>query len=339
MGVMDWTPGSSDQVPQVPEAPFRHIPRLPRDIDVAAPTEAFPLSRGAPERKLERTDRYDRRAQVTAYEPLTRTGTLRICFQVIDDQPFEFTPGYFVGIRATVPLVGVCKSPYCIVSAPNQDRTFQLLVRLVPDGPLSFYLGGLDVGDVIDFRGPAGRTMAPKEEDTELVLLATGVGVGPFLALVEHLTQKGFDRRIRLFWGLRLVEDICLLDQLDDLVSCCSDFQYQISLTQPPPDWTGLRGRICESVPPLLDTLGKKHYYLVGNGHMTEEMGLVLSDLGVDERLIYQEVYFNAKYRPDPRHLAEIRARFVATDLFSPYCHQQANMFMPERPVQARRLV
>ncbi len=70
---------------------------------------------------------------------------------------------------------------------------------------------------------------------------------------------------------------------------------------------------------------------------MTEEMSVALSDLGVDERLVYQEVYFNGKYRPDPRSMADLRARFVATDLFSPFCHQEGNLFMPERPVQARR--
>jgi len=302
------------------------------DIYVVPPTGEIPLSRGAPERKLQRTDRYDRRAELTAYDALTPTGTVRLSFQVVDDQPFDFHPGYFIGIKANVEDVGPCKSPYCIVSPPNPDRTFQLLVRLVPEGPLSYYLAGLDVGEVIGFRGPSGRSMAPKEEGTELVLLATGVGVGPLLAFVQDLTTHGFARPIRLFWGLRLVEDICLLDELDDLTSRCDSFSYQVSLSQPPDDWTGLWGRVTETVPPLLETLGNKHYYLVGNGEMTEEMSTVLSDLGVDVRLIYEEVYFNVKYKPDRQIMDTVRSRFVACDLFSPYAHRQAGLFMPQSP-------
>jgi NAD(P)H-flavin reductase len=336
MGLTSWRSGSSDQVPPLPEAPFRHNEPLPRDIDVVIPPGRLPVSRGAPERVLQRTDRYDRRARVTGYQILTRTGTVLIDFEVIDDQPFAFTPGYFVGIRATVPEVGPCKSPYCIVSPPNENRTFQLLVRLVPEGPLSYYLGALDIGDVINFRGPAGRSMVPREDDTELVLVATGVGVGPLVALVEYLAEHGFTRPIRLYWGLRLVEDICLLERLDRVVDLYPDFGYQISLSEPPRDWLGLRGRVTESVPPLLDTLGGKHFYLIGNGHMTEELSFVLSDLGVDERLIYQEVYFNSRYRPDPCFLADLRARFVACDLFSPFSHREMNLFLPERSVQAR---
>ncbi|HZU80444.1 MAG TPA: FAD-binding oxidoreductase [Acidimicrobiales bacterium] len=317
---------------------FRRPVTPERDIDVVVPPmDRIPVSRGAKERRLERTDRYDRRARVVAFEPLTPTGTVRISFEVIDDQPFVFLPGYFIGIRAEVPDVGSCRSPYCILSPPNDERTFQLIVRLVPEGPLSCYLAGLEPGDVISFRGPAGRCMIPKEESTALVMLATGVGIGPILSLMEHLQDKEWDRPVRLFWGLRLFEDICLVDQLDRLVAAHRDFSYRITLSQPPAGWTGLRGRVTESVPPLLSQLGGQHFYLVGNGAMIAEMSTVLSDLGVDDQLIYEEVYFASKYRPEEHVLCEIRSRFVAHDLFSPYAHQQADMFGLERPLSARR--
>jgi NAD(P)H-flavin reductase len=322
-------------VPPSPASPPTSPPargRLAPDIDAVPPRiGSYPVSRLAPERKLQRVDRYDRRAEVTAYETLTSTGTVRVSFKVVDDQPFELHPGYFVGIQAEVAGFGRRRSPYCIVSPPNEDRTFQLLVRLVPEGPLSIYLASLEVGNVIAFRGPSGRSMVPKKADEELILIATGVGVGPFLALVEHLKTLGFDRPIRLYWGLRLAEDICLVEELESLRQGFENFTYQISLSQPSGDWTGLRGRVTETVPQLVDTLGGKRYYLVGNGAMISEMSTVLSDLGVDIRLIYEEVYFNVKHRPDPEVLKAIRNRFVASDLFSPFSHQEANLFMPER--------
>jgi ferredoxin-NADP reductase len=308
------------------------------DIEVVPHTDALPLSRGAPERKLKRVDRYDRRAEVTAYETLTPTGTVRISFKVVDDQPFSFRPGQFIGIQATIEGYGRRRTPYCIVSAPNDERTFRLLVRLVPEGPLSYYLGRLRVGDVINFRGPTGRNMVPKEPDTELVLMATGVGVGPFIGLVRHLASKGFDRPIHLYWGLRLLEDICLVEELEGLTRLYPKFSYRISLSQPPDDWKDLRGRLTESVPPLLEKLGDKHFYLIGNGAMIEEISSVLSDLGVDKQLIYEEAYFNGRYRADPDILARIRRRFVAHDLFSPYAHHEAGLYKPERPVSHRRV-
>lgn len=325
--------GSASTPEPAPGRPY--LP--PPDIFVVPPQGGtYPVSRGARERRLSRVNYYDRRAQLTAYEALTETGTIRLSFRVIDGEAFEFLPGYFVGIEA---LVGErkCRSPYCITSPPEAAPEFTLIVRLVPEGPLSCYLAQLTVGDVINFRGPSGKSMIPKERDTDLVMMATGVGIGPFLSLAHHLLAQGFSRPIRVYWGLRQVEDVCLLDQLDDLAATYPNFSYDISLSRPTPDWGGLRGRVTESVPPLLNRLGGTHFYLVGNGAMIEEMRLALSDLGVDEQLIYRETYFNVRHRADPRVLADIRSRFVAGDLLSPFAHQEAGLFIPKRTASRRR--
>lgn len=274
------------------------------------------------------TSRYDRWARVVEAEPLTTTGTVRLVMEVDDDLPFSFLPGQYVGIEHRFPGGGRRRSPYCIMSVPGSDRRFELLVRVVPDGPVSRFLGDLGVGDRVVFRGPLGPYMVPTDTDRDLVLIATGVGIGPFVSLARYLLDGGFDRRITLFWGLRQAEDICLTDRLDELAADHPSFSYLISLSQPPASWTGLRGRITESVPPLLAHLGDIGFYLCGNGAMTEELRLVLSDLGVSERFIYTEPYFNRRHRPDTANLAAIRDRFVARDLFSPQAHRAERGFV-----------
>jgi ferredoxin-NADP reductase len=307
------------------------------DIDVAPPQGNYPISRGAPERKLERVNRYDRRAALVDCQMVASTGTVSLTFEVVDDHPFLFHPGYFIAIQAEAHHLEKQRSPYCITSPPNGERTFRLLIRQVQDGQLSDHLCTLAPGDMINFRGPSGRSMVPKRDADELLLLATGVGIGPILALCPPLLAGGFEVPVRLFWGLRLAEDVCLVDELDALASAYDNFEYQISLSQPPPGWTGLRGRLTESVPGLLRRLARTQFYLVGNGAMIEEMATVLSDLGVDQRDVYQEAYFNSRYRPDACTLAEIRSRFVASDLFSPFAHLEAGLYMPAAPLTRTR--
>ncbi|MGH9282189.1 MAG: ferredoxin--NADP reductase [Acidimicrobiales bacterium] len=321
--------------PRRPEPPPGRPYLPPPDIFVVPPSANRPLSRSARERRLDRSDRYDRRAVLRDYEALTSTGTVRLTFEVVDEHPFNYLPGYFVGIRTELGDLGIRRSPYCIFSPPDGSRTFELLVRLVPEGPVSCYLAAMELGDELTFRGPSGRCMIPKDEGSELVMLATGVGIGPLLGLSHHLFSDGFERPITLYWGLRLVEDICLLDQLEEL-SRSPHFSYHVSLSQPPDDWGGLRGRVTETVPPRLATLAGKHFYLVGNGAMIEEMYAALSDVGVDDLQIYTETYFNVRYRPTDEAVAGIRDRFVASDLFTPHAHQEAGLFIPERPVRPR---
>ena len=294
---------------------------------------------GAGDRMWEKESRFSRRAEVVAVDRLTVTGTVRIRARVTDDKPFEYRPGQFVAVQEDVRGIGLQHSPYCLFTAPGDDRRFELLIRVFPEGPLSHYLASLPPGTELHFRGPSGRSMLPKEPETELVLLATGVGISPYCSLLVHLLRTGDRRRIRLYWGLRLEEDICLTDDLDRLAAVLPDFRYAISLSQPPPGWSGLRGRLTESVPPLLDTLGGKRFYLSGNGAMAEEMEIALSDQGVDRTLIHQERFFNARHRAEQATIDAIDARFVADDLFSPHAEQQAPLlFAIDRDVHGRKV-
>lgn len=269
--------------------------------------------------------RYHRLAEVESVVALTPTGTVRIAFRVVDDEPFDHLPGQFVGVQLGIDGVGYARSPYCILSPPSDDRRFELLVRVVRTGPVSRYLGSCRPGEQVTFRAPTGRSMLPKDDERDLVLMGTGVGISPLYALSSFLLERGFERDVTLFWGLRRADDVCLTEELDGLTARYPNFSYDITLSQPPAGWPGLRGRITESVPPLLEKLGGTRYYLSGNGAMCEEMATALSDLGVADGLLYLEHYFNQKHVPDRAVLDGIRARFVASDLFSPVAHQAAH--------------
>ncbi len=295
--------------------------------------------RSAGDRMWEQASRFGRRAEVVSVDRLTVTGTVKIRGRVTDDRAFDYTPGQFIAIQEDVPGVGLQHSPYCMFLPPTDGRTFEMLLRVFPEGPLAHYLSSMRPGTPLHFRGPSGRSMLPKDEDSELVMLATGVGISPLHAVVRHLSEVGDPRPIRLYWGLRLVEDICLTEELDALAAAHPDFSYAISLSQPEPGWTGLKGRLTESVPPLLETLGGKRFYLSGNGAMCEEMEIALSDMGVDRSFIRQERFFNVHHRADQATIDAIVARFVAHDLFSPYLEQQAPLlFAIERDVHGRKI-
>ena len=283
------------------------------------------------------SSRFKRRARVVANEPLTSTGTFLLRLEAVDGEPFDFAPGQFVGIEAHFEGRGYRRSPYCILSDPADAPRFDLMVRAVPDGPLSLYLSELEPGDEVLFRGPTGRPMAPRFSDRELVLMATGTGVAPLISLARHLLATDYPHPISLWWGLRLVDDVCLTDELDALAATYDRFTYGITLSRPPDDWTGLRGRLGESVPPLLPTLGGKRFYLVGNGAMLEEMGMALSDMGVTQQHIYKEPYFDPIHQPDREVVARIREGFVATDLFSAYAARRGSAFDADRDIEAAR--
>lgn len=268
-----------------------------------------------------KTSRLERRAQLVRRSELTSTGTILLRFAIVDNEPFRFLPGQFVAIDMDHPELGYRRSPYCLYGASEQDRVFDLLVRVVAEGPVSIFLGELEIDDLIGFRGPTGHSMLPGEPDTHLVLIATGVGLGPCRCLLRHLVRNEPDRRATLYWGLREDDDVCLLDELLSLERDLPSFDWHVSMSRSDSDWPPFKGRVTETVPPLLDTLGDKHFYLTSNGAMISEMSAALRDVGVPASRIYEESFFNHKYRPPAEDVAAIVARFVATDLMTPLTH------------------
>jgi NAD(P)H-flavin reductase len=276
--------------------------------------------------------RYGRRAEILSTDRLTDTGTVRISFRVADEQPFTFLPGQWIGLEEEVPDVGPRRSSYCVFSPPTDDGRFDLLLRVLRDGPLSQHLVSLDAGYQVRFRGPLGRSMLPRPTETDLVLVATGVGIAPLYSLLGYLRTGGDRRPIRLYWGLRGTDDICLLDELNELTDALADFSYQISLSQPPDDWPQLRGRVTETVPPLIDHLAGTRFCLSGNGAMIEEMELALCTLGVDRTSIGEERFFNMKHHPDRVTMDAIMARFVAADLVPPDANLRTRVWRVTEP-------
>lgn len=237
---------------------------------------------------------------------------------MVDDEPFDFVPGQFVAIDMVDAENGYCRSPYCLMDGSEEDRSFELLIRRISDGPVSLFLADLVVGDVIGFRGPNGHPMVPTDDYDELIMMATGVGVSPCYCFLRSLEVAGKDRRIRLYWGLRLPSDICLVPDLDRLVDAIEGFEYQVTLSSPTDEWQGLRGRVTESVPPRLETLADKRFCLVSNGAMIAEMSRALQNLGVSRDDIYEESFFNHRHRPDAHQVRAVEDRFVSTDIERP---------------------
>ena len=259
----------------------------------------------------EKIEGLERTAEAQNIEDLTFTGTVRLTFQIDDELPFRFEPGQHVTFQTVTPSGTQHRRDYAIFSPPSEEQQFTILVRTIQGGDVSTFLSCLTEGDVVNFGGPGGNSMLPYVHKAKnLVILVTGVGISPIHSLLQHLLPMEFGRRVQLYWGLRLIEDVCLRDELDSLAETYSHFHYQISLSDPAEEWNGLHGRVTESVPPLLNQPIENRYILCGNGGMINEMRRALQAVGVSDRAIYREYFFNRNYAVSTERVNEIVPRF-----------------------------
>ena len=129
-------------------------------------------------------------------------------FKTTRDKTFRFKNGEFcmIGLQGDKrPLLRA----YSIVST-NYDDHLEFLSIKVPDGPLTSKLQNIQVGDEILVNPKVTGSLVvdyltPKEN---LVMLATGTGIAPFVSIAQDPETYSRFKRVYLFHTVRTVYEI-----------------------------------------------------------------------------------------------------------------------------------
>src|SRR5260370_41392136 len=90
-------------------------------------------------------------------------------------QRLTFVPGQFISCLLPVGGETIIR-PYSIASSPD-DATLEICLNLVPGGPGSHYLFGLDVAAPVRFTGPWGTFTLERAPQAECVVIADGTRI------------------------------------------------------------------------------------------------------------------------------------------------------------------
>ena len=134
---------------------------------------------------------------------------------------------------------------YSIASAP-EDQQLVLTVERLDEGEVSPYLTeALIVGDELELRGPIGGYFVWEgARGGPLLLVAGGLGVVPFRAILRHHEAGASDVPVRLLYSARTVGDVIYRDELMRLRTS-DGIDVRLTLTRERPEgWEGYTGRI-----------------------------------------------------------------------------------------------
>jgi len=181
-----------------------------------------------------------------------------------EDVLFEFKAGQYtvIGLPASAPRLPSCdpeeeggdpnrmiRRAYSIASSSKVGEYVELYITLVGSGELTPRLWNLRVGDPL-WVGPKATghfTLDDAPEDANLLLVATGTGLAPFVSMIrtEHVCNVG--RRFVVVHGARYSWDLGYRAMMERLhAECGQSFAYLPTVSRPErdPDWGGHVGRI-----------------------------------------------------------------------------------------------
>jgi NAD(P)H-flavin reductase len=121
--------------------------------------------------------------------------------------PLSYLPGQSVSLESE--LRPRLWRYYSIANAPRPDGQLEVHVKARDGGPVSTALvRQARVGQVLRLGPPVGHLTLDTESDRDLLLVAGGTGLAPLKALVDQVARQGPPRRVDLFVGARIEDEL-----------------------------------------------------------------------------------------------------------------------------------
>jgi len=160
-----------------------------------------------------------------------------------------FRPGQFVTIglldapaEHSPPKLAL--RPYSVTSAPDKREDVELYVNLVREGALTPHLWTLHEGGRLYLKPTVGGTFTLDEvpNGKDLVMVATGTGLGPYISMLRHFRGKDRWRKFVIIHGVRNVADLGYRGELEAAAKMDANVLYLPTVTRE--GWPGLQGRV-----------------------------------------------------------------------------------------------
>jgi len=204
----------------------------------------------------------------------------------------NYQPGQHLPIEVEVDGENVGRL-YTLSSSPSRPGRLAVSVKRVNGGRVSNWLvDNLQVGDTLTAQTPEGSFHLTEEHHNQpLLLLSAGSGITPVLSMLRYLADNKQMRDVVFYHQCRSIEDIPYRQELEKLNLAHPELKVFISLTQPPVDWFGLKGRLSLSHIKQIKDVSKRQVFVCGpDGFMNKAKNLLIKQ-GVAENAYHQEAF------------------------------------------------
>jgi hypothetical protein len=147
-----------------------------------------------------------------------------------DGKPIpSFRPGQY--LTFSLPIPGEPRKLvrcYSLSDSPKEDY-YRVSIKkqpapsdrpeIAPGRSSSFFHEYVAEGTLLDVAAPRGDFALDLTNSNPIVLIGSGVGVTPVLSMLEAVAERGFDREVWFFYGVRSPEERILSGRISELAS------------------------------------------------------------------------------------------------------------------------
>jgi len=148
-------------------------------------------------------------------------------------------------------------------------------------------------GQEVELFGPAGKFVLDlngKDKDKDLMFIASGVGIAPFVGMVENLLNNGFKKKIILLKSARTEADTLYEKEFGKMSRKYKNFKFYNVYSRPKGKIEN-KGYLQDFLEKYLPEGFKGNFYICGLQEMINSVGDKLIDKGFSEEQIFYEKF------------------------------------------------
>jgi CDP-4-dehydro-6-deoxyglucose reductase len=226
-------------------------------------------------------------ARVVSLRPLSHD-VMELRLELPPTERLQYLAGQYVDFV----LRGGKRRAFSIANAPHDDQHLAFHIRRVPGGSFSEHVfTEMKPRALLRLRGPLGAFYLRETSDKPAILVAGGTGFAPIKSLLEDAFNRGVDRLMHLYWGVRERRDLYADDLLRRWAEVHEQFTYVPVLSEPDADWRGAHGFVHDAVLAQFEDLAPFEVYASGPPPMVGAIRDTFPARGMDLESIFYDSF------------------------------------------------
>jgi len=192
--------------------------------------------------------------------------------------------------------------PFTLSCAP-EDETLRMTIK--KSGSFTSAIADVEPGTPIQCAGPFGQFCHGIDSQRQIVMIAGGVGITPFLSVLRHFGDVGADNEMLLFWANKTPADAFAAEELEQYTRTLRLHLVHVfsrvpeAERVPAPAFNDARpGRVSHEYGRLNREILARHmlsataaFYLCGPGPMQQAVLEELAECGIAPGSVHKEAF------------------------------------------------
>jgi predicted ferric reductase len=202
----------------------------------------------------------------------------------------SFKPGQFAWLKVGKSPFAIREHPFSFSSSAMNSEKVEISIKEL--GDFTSTIGEVSPGTRAYLDGPYGTFTVDRHTAPGYVFIVGGVGISPIISILRTLADRHEKRPLLLFYSSKTWEEVTFREELENLTRRLNLLVIH-TLTKPPEDWKGERGRISAEMMAryLPENRVDCEYFICGPDPMQMAVKEALQKLGLPLEKVQSESF------------------------------------------------